>query len=182
MHPRTSLRSLTSAVCLALPLGALTGLAGCNRSPAAVAVDTGPAAVFVPPLCDAKVGEELMLRRGATAWRWRIASADSQFVGVEVQEYTNDVPAGPLQAYRWSRNGYGLPDEFVVQEIARDRISVADVSWDCWRMTVRSEQATRWYWVTDALPVHGVLRIAVDLAGKGAPDLASPADYVAPTR
>lgn len=182
MNSRTLVRRLALTAALAAPLAVLVSLAGCERTPAVVPIDSAPAAVFVPPLSDAKVGEELMLRRGATAWRWRIASADSQFVGVEVQEYTNDVPSGPLQAYRWSRNGYGLPDEFVVQEIARDRISVAGASWDCWRMTVRSEQATRWYWVTDAVPVHGVLRIAVDLAGKGAPDLASPADYVAPAR
>lgn len=182
MNSRTSARRLTLLACLIAPAAVLPGLGGCDRAPAVVAAAPGPAAVFVPPLCDAQVGEELILRRGATAWRWRIASADAQYVGVEVQEYTNDLPVGPLQSYRWNRNGYGLPDEFVVQEIARDRVEVAGASWDCWRMTVRSGQTTRWYWVTDVLPVHGVLRIAVDLGGKGAPDLASPADYVAPAK
>lgn len=182
MNPRTFAGSLAVLVPLAAASAAGLGLGGCDRTPAVVVAEPGPLAVFVPPLRDAEVGEELMLRRGATAWRWRIASADGQYVAVEVQEYTNDLPVGPLQSYRWNRNGFGLPDEFVVQEIARDRIEVAGASWDCWRLTVRSGQTTRWYWLTDVLPVHGVLRIAVDLAGKGAPDLASPADYVAPAK
>jgi hypothetical protein len=133
---------------------------------------------FVPPLCDAEVGEEIVLRRGNTSWRWRIVSVDAALVAVEVQEYVDDAPRGPLQALRWNRNGFGLPDEFVVRSIARDRIEVAGQFWDCWRIAVAAGPALRWYWVTDALPVHGVLRIAVDIEGKGAPDLQNPADYL----
>lgn len=156
--------------------------AGCGETPVVAPPDAGPAALFVPPLRDAAVGEELMVRRGATAWKWRVASTDEQFVGVEVQEYVDDVPQGPLQAYRWHRNGFGLPEEFVVQEIARDHIQVGAGTYDCWRLTVRGAKALRWYWVTDQVPVHGLLRIAVDLNNKGTPDLAFPADYVVPAK
>ena len=138
---------------------------------------------FVPPLNDAVVGEEVRLHRGPLVSTYRVARTTDDEVQVEFFEsYEGTPPAGwtaaPAKTYVWRRNGFGVPEDFVVRRADPDRIDVGGRSFDCWRLTCHSRAGLRFYWISDRVPVHGVLRIAPDLDGDGGPDVALQADLL----
>ena len=158
----------------ALLLGTATLAGGCRKE--VPPPPPPPPAILIPPLHDAVVGEELRLRRGTEDWVWRVASATDNELGIDFFVYRDGAPTGPPEALRWPRNGFGMPPDFVIREISRDRVVVADRSWDCWRVRAFARDGARWYWITDELPVHGVIRMALD--DRGRPVLQSAADVV----
>jgi hypothetical protein len=147
---------------------------GCPQAPPPVA-PLAPA-LLIPPLQDAEAGEELRLRRGNEDWIWRVASTTETEVLVDFRIVRGGVPAGPVKQTSWPRNGFGLPPGFVVSEIRRDRIEAAGRTWDCWWLRARSAEGGRSYWITDELPAHGVIRMAVEEKGRPVP--ATAADVV----
>ena len=155
---------------------AATALPGCPADPAGA--PSGPApAVLIPPLHDAEAGEELRLRRGAEDWVWRITSTTTAAIEVEFTvRRTDGLPSPAPSRLVWARNAFGVPPEFIVRMVRRDRISVGGRDWDCWAIRAHSESEIRYWWVTDELPCHGVLRMAIDR--DGSPDLSSAADCV----
>ena len=159
---------------LAVPAALAIGTAGCPARPAAP--PPLAAAVLVPPLHDAEPGEELRMRRGNEEWTWRVTSTTDTEVEADFTVRRDGEPVGPPKSQRWTRNGFGIPDEFVIREARRDRIEVGGRTWDCWMLRVHSRTGIRYYWISDALPAHGVLRIAVE--DRGRPVLATAADAV----
>ncbi|MCE9636541.1 MAG: hypothetical protein K8T90_12625 [Planctomycetes bacterium] len=123
-------------------------------------------AILVPPLHDAVAGEELRLRRGNEDWIWRIASVSDTELEVEFRRMQGGAPLGQTDILRWPRNQFGIKDDYVVHECRRDRIEAAGRTWDCWLVRAGSKTEAIWYWVTDELPVHGVIRMAKDERGK----------------
>ncbi len=143
--------------------GALALGASCDGDEAPRRTRTPALRALVPPLHDAKAGEWLRLEVGADALEYRIVGADDLTVHVEIVQYRDDVPVGPPFKEVWSRNNFGLPvdpAEGVVRRYEPDHIVAAGRSWDCWRLHVHSRQGVRYYWVTDELPVHGVIKYA----------------------
>jgi len=138
---------------------------------------------FVFPLNDAVVGEEVRLHRGPIVSRWRVAHTTDEEVQVEfVETFEGTPPAGfvpsPASTFVWRRSGFGVPDGFVVRRADPDRIDVGGRSFDCWRLMCHSRAGVRFYWISAEIPVHGVIRIAPDLDGDGAPDAAHQADLL----
>lgn len=179
-------RTLRSRVAGQLAAAALVAVVfvapACDDAPAPAR--PGPrVATLVPPLQDAVAGETLVLRRGTTVWRWRVDSTTDETVAVEFVE-TDDRPTGaatpapPTLRRVWSRNGFGLMEGLVVREIQSDRIDVAGRAWDCWRLRCHARSGVLFYWISDEVPVHGVLRIAPDLDQNGLPDPSGWAEYV----
>jgi len=171
------------AIAVLVAGGAVVGLATCRPGGGGGNAPAAPSATLVVPLNDAVVGEEVRLRRGRSIWTWRVSHSTDDAVQVEFVETTEGGgPAGvsppPAQSHVWPRNGFGLPEGLVVRRIDRDRIEVAGRWWDCWRLQCHSRAGTRFYWITDEVPVHGVLRIAPDLDGDGQPDPGTQADLL----
>jgi hypothetical protein len=133
-------------------------------------------AIFVPPLFDAEPGEELRLRRGNEDWIWRIVSATDTELQVDYRIVRAGEPAGPVKPMTWPRNNLGLPEGFVVFDMRRDRIEAAGRTWECWLVRAKAEEGVRCYWITEELPVHGVIRIAREERGR--PVQATQADVV----
>ena len=125
-----------------------------------------PPAIFVPPLHDAEVGEELRLRRGTEDWIWRVASVSPTEIEVDFRRMLDGAPYGEPASFRWSRNQFGVKDDYVVRELRRDRIEAAGRTWDCWLVRAGSTTEAIWYWVTDELPVQGEIGMAKDDQGK----------------
>lgn len=182
-HPamafRPQFRTLVSAACTLVAVGGLAiSLTSC-REEAEPPPPLAPA-ILVPPLHDAVAGEELRLRRGAGPgaedWIWRIASVSDTEVEVEFRRMQGGAPLGPPENMRWPRNQFGVKDDYVVHECRRDRIEAGGRTWDCWLVRAGSRTEALWYWITDELPVHGVIRMAKDDRGK--PVLGSAATVV----
>lgn len=152
----------------------LASLTGCPAAPPP-APPMAPAR-FVPPLVDAEPGEELRLRRGDEDWIWRVASTSEVEVLVEFRKVRGGEPTEPARSLSMHRNNLGLPEGFMVLEMRRDRIEAAGRSWDCWRVRARAGDSVRSYWISEELPVHGVIRIAVEERGREVP--ATQADVV----
>jgi len=175
--PRRSVPTLLAAAGLA---SLALALHGCREEPLP-APPPPPPAVLVPPLHDAQEGEELVMRGAfGETWIWRVRSTTDETVEVEFVAH----PVDPADGVRtktlvWHRNGFGLDEAMVIRRIARDRIEVAGRSWDCWRVHGHSRQGQRFFWVTDELPVHGTLKMAV-ANEKGAPEEVSAAYYLPP--
>lgn len=175
--PRSA-ASATAAIA-ALALAASAALPGCDASPPpAPPAPPLQLPALVPPLRDAAPGEELVLRVGDTSFRWRLVRDLGHEVEVEYARYERDAPVAAPSRHVWHRNGFGLQPEWVIQSFVRERITVAGRPFDCWRLHVRSQKETRWYWISDEVPVHGIVRLAVD-RGKGVPDETSQSDVVA---
>jgi hypothetical protein len=156
-------------------LAAALAAAGCGRDVAPPPAYTVPA--FVPPLSDAAVGERLVNRRGVQEWHYTVVSAGSTDVVVEVVVYQGGAPQGRPQRYSWHRNGFGLPDNAVVNRIEPGRVEVGGETWDCHVLHVSSGGAgSFFYWVTDAVGAHGILKIAK--ADGGAPNDANAITWV----
>ena len=150
------------AAVAALTVTVLT-VAGCRDRPSPP--PPGPAvvaagAVLEPPLHDAAVGEELVLRRGEQEWLYRVAQAKDTEGVVEVVTYEAGIPQARPQLFRWHRNGFGMPDDVVVRGIEPTRLVVDGRSVACWLLRAYSPRGQFAYWIDPAAPVHGVLRMA----------------------
>lgn len=126
---------------------------------------------FVPPLQDAQVGEWLRLASGSDSEQYRIVRAGDFDVDVEIVKYLNDQPAGPPQVVTWRRNSFSVPDDAVIRAIDPDHIEVGGKWYDCWRLSIYGKQVQRYYWVTDQVPAHGLIKVAN--IGKSGPDEAT---------
>jgi hypothetical protein len=134
-----------------------------------------------PPLRDAEVGESLSLRSPAGDVQvYRVVDSTDRDVTVEVLTYQGDVPLAAPMKQKWSRNAFGVTDQIgVVRAIDPDRIEVQGRSWPCWRITIFGREDVRlFWWITDELPVHGLLKIARILKD-GQPDEETAATLVA---
>lgn len=116
------------------------------------------------------------MKRADEDWIWRVTSATGHEVEVEFRRFRDGVALGPAENLVWSRNLWGLPPGYRVDELARDRLEVGGRAWDCWRMRAVSPNDLRWYWFTEELPVSGFLRVARDDRGK--PELAFAATVI----
>jgi hypothetical protein len=133
----------------------------CGKDPVVAPQQAAPTRL-TPPLCDAQVGEWLRLESGRDAQLLRVVDAGDYYVDVETTTYQNESPVGSPQRQRWSRNSFGLPpDECVIRTIDSDRIQVGDKSYACWRIytTTRTGQEN-YFWISDEVPVHGMLKYA----------------------
>lgn len=176
--PRTVPSFRSCAVAASLALAGSLSLSACrDEAPVPAALPPLQLPALVPPLADAKPGEELVLRRGDAEFRWRVVRDAGQELEVEYQAYEKGAPSSGAERMVWHRSGFGLKPEWIIQSFVRERIEVAGRTFDCWRMHVRSMKESRWFWISDEAPAHGVVRLAVD-RGKGVPDDASAAEIV----
>jgi len=158
-------KSALLGLVVAASIGTVLGLSGCTKS--AVPPDRLSLPGLVPPLNDAQVGEELVLRRGSSEWRYSVTDAGDAFVVVEVLQYENGEPTAKPERYRWHRNGFGMPEDAVIRKIERGRLDSDGEAWDCWVLHVYTRERGRfYYWVSDEAAVHGVVKMAkVEEAG-----------------
>ncbi len=145
------------------------GLSGCQKPAVPPARAALPA--FEPPLNDAVVGEELVLKRGPTEWRYTVTEAGDVNVVVDVMRYEEGEPVGKsLERFRWHRNGFGVPDDAVVRKVERGRVDAGGQTWDCWILHVDTKDRGRfYYWITNEVAGHGIVKIAKD-ADEGVDD------------
>jgi hypothetical protein len=68
-------------------------------------------------------------------------------------------PSAP-ETFVWNRNGFGMPDGGIARAFERDRIEIGGRRYDCWRVAVYSRIGQRFYWISEEIPVHGVLKVA----------------------
>ncbi len=147
-------------------------VASCDPAPVAAPTKAPPPPRLIPPLWDAEVDEWVRLEPtdGSTSIVYRVVNAGDTWVDVETTSYVNGNFVGSPQKVRWKRNCFGLPeDECVIRAFDPDRIEVDGKSYDCWRILAGSATVQQMYWISDAIPVHGVLRVAN--VHKGDPDL-----------
>jgi hypothetical protein len=136
-----------------------------------------PPPTLIPPLHDAEVGEWLRAESGRRAQVFRVVDASDFDVTVETVTYDDGRPTSEPVTAKWSRNGFGVPSgnppEGVIRRFERDRIEVAGKLWDCWRISIHTRLGVVWYWISEDVPVHGVLKWA--LVQKGQADEANAA-------
>jgi hypothetical protein len=121
---------------------------------------------LVPPLCDAQVGEWERLEAGALAEVYRVVEASEETVTIESVRYSEGTPVGPPEPRVFGRNGFGLPQGYVVQRIDPDRIDVGGTMRDCWRIAATSQTGARFWWISEAVPACGILKIAQSVRGQ----------------
>jgi len=126
---------------------------------------------FVPPLHDAQVGEWLRLSAGVDSEVYRVVRAGDFDVDVEIVKYHNDQPAGPPLVVTWHRNSFSVPPDAVIRSIDPDRLEIEGRWYDCWRLSIYGRQLQRYYWITDEVPAHGLIKVAN--MGKSGPDEAN---------
>lgn len=125
-----------------------------------------PPLALVPPLQDAQVGERIRLQReNGDAEVYRVVAADEFWVTVELTAYQKGEPVPPVTA-RWHRSSFGMPDDAVIRSIDVDRIQVGERWYDCFRLSVHGKNRTVLFWISDEVPVHGVLKAALLLKGE----------------
>jgi hypothetical protein len=133
----------------------------CNPDPEPAPPKAPPPRRLIPPLWDAKVGEWLRVEEGPASLVYRVVNAGETWIDVETTPYRDGAPTGSPQKTRWTRNSFGLPDnECVVRVFDPDRIEVKGKWYDCWRLLVSSATEQQMYWISDEIPVHGLLRVA----------------------
>lgn len=148
---------------------ALSASSCCKDPPPAPPPPPPPS--LIPPLHDAQVGEWLRLEVGVNAEVYRVVGVSDYEVQVEITSYRNGEPSSSPVVHTWHRNDFGLPANCVVRQIDPDSIDVAGKRYDCWRLSIFSHEAgagQRLYWVSDKIPVHGLLKAAA--VQQGAPD------------
>lgn len=156
---------------LAAAVAVLVGMLVLRKDPPPP--EAPPAPTFVSPLAQVESGETLRIAQGPKEFRYVVLSTTHSEVEVRVMEYQNGAPPAGSEprVERWKRNGLGIPPDAVVQHVAPDAIEVHGRFWPCWRVRALRDSGPVFYWLTDALPVHGLLRLA--RAKDGAPDLAT---------
>jgi hypothetical protein len=151
-------------------LAAAGGLAsGCRDEPQAPPAPALKPLALVPPLHDAQVGEMIRIQpdRGVDAEVYRVVETDDFSVTVERTRYHSDQPEAPVRM-TWHRNSFGMPQDTVIRSIDVDRIEVGGRWYDCFRLTVHSKVRTLAFWVSEEVPVHGVLKAAIVQKGEAA--------------
>jgi hypothetical protein len=153
------LNSTAARFVRALSLASVALLVGCGNATQTPATLTLPG--MSPPLNDATIGEELVLSRGATEWRYTVIEAGDTHVKVEVMRYVDGTPDGKPERFRWHRNGFGVPDDAVIRRIERGRIDAGGRAWSCWILHVFTrDRGNYYYWLSDEVGVHGIVKIA----------------------
>jgi hypothetical protein len=158
-----SIAAVTGVVLVAVALAA----ASCRKDPPPP--PPAPFPSLIPPLHDAQVGEWLRLEAGVDAEVYRVVGASDYEVQVEVMRYHNGEPSSSPAVQTWSRNGFGLPANSVIRQIDRDAIDVGGVRYDCWRLSIFTREAgapQRSYWVSETIPVQGLLKAAIVQKGE----------------
>lgn len=150
---------------LPLLLGAVLAAAACGDDPVPVPVSP-PTLRLIPPLQDAEVGEMLRLEAGATAEVYRVVGGDEYQVQVELVKYQDGAPVTSPSVLTWHRNSFSIPADAVIRAIDQDRIEVGGKTYDCWRLAVASRVRQLYFWISDEIPVHGVLKVAAVVKGQ----------------
>jgi hypothetical protein len=88
-----------------------------------------------------------------------------------VVSYHNDSPIGQPRTVTWNRNSFSVPPDAVIRAIDPDHIEIGGKWYDCWRLSVYGRSLQRYYWITDQVPAHGVIKVAN--VGKSGPDEAN---------
>jgi len=134
----------------------------CGKDPPPAPAQQPSPTRLIPPLCDAKVDEWLRIEAGRDAQVLRVVNAGDYYVEVETTTYQDQAPVGTPVRAKWWRNSFGLPEEdCVIRAIDADRIQVGDKWYDCWRIFVTSRTGQeKFYWISEAVPVHGLLKVA----------------------
>jgi hypothetical protein len=164
---RTVLWPLAAAAAIA---AAVVLTATCGRA-APPPPPPAPIPRFVPPLQDAQVGEWLRLAAGVDSELYRVVRAGDFDVDVEVISYHNDQPTGPPRIVTWHRNSFSVPPDAVIRSIDPDRIEEGGRWYQCWRLSIYGRDVQRYYWITDEVPAHGLIKVAN--MGKSGPDEAN---------
>lgn len=126
---------------------------------------------FVPPLSTAEQGETLVLAGRGLQVKYTIVATDKLTVDVEVTKRTSDLaPWGKPERRTWHRNGLGLDGGWVAQSLRRETLRSNGEPFATWRLVAAKDGERRALWLTDALNVHGVVRVA-PLGDDGEPDL-----------
>lgn len=163
---RAPLWTLAVVVAIAATI-ALT--ATCGPAPAPPLPPPPPR--LVPPLNDAQVGEWLRLASGVDSEMYRVVRAGDFDVDVEIVAYHNDQPVGSPRTVTWHRNSFSVPSDAVIRAIDPDHIEVGGKWYDCWRLSIYGRNVQRYYWITDQVPAHGLIKVAN--IGKNGPDEAN---------
>ena len=151
------MRPIVAALCgfvLGFALAVLT-CGGGEPAPASRA----PAPILVPPLQDAEVGEWIRIQAGRDVQVHRVVDARELDVTIEYMQYHEDEP-GPPATIVLRRDSFGTPAEGVVRAIARDRVDVGGRSYDCWRLDVYLHIGQFAYWISEEVPVTGLIKYA----------------------
>jgi hypothetical protein len=160
---------LVASCAAAAAVAAALAAASCCKDPPP-APPPAPVRSLIPPLQGAKVDQWIRVQAGVDAEVYRVVNATDYEVQVEVTRYKNDEPSPPV-TQTWHRNSFGLPPNCVVRRIDPDSIEVGGVRYDCWRLSIFSHDpgvGERLYWVSEQIPVHGLLKAAI--VQKGGPD------------
>lgn len=145
---------------LASPLLVLAlALTGCPDPPAPAAPVAPPLPTLVPPLNDAQVGEWVRIGVGKASEVVKVVDASDFQVKVQIIRYVDDEPQSPVFEV-WPRNSFGVPADGVIRAIDRDWIDVTGKRYECWRLAVYGRQRQMVYWVSEEIPVHGILKVA----------------------
>jgi hypothetical protein len=145
------------------------GRPGQNGDPA-----TAPVGLrLIPPLFDAKPGEQLVVGAGDLEYEYVVRSVLGDRVEVDVFKRLRGEPApgGPTRVV-WNRNGWGMPADTIIRQIEYDVRVLHGRPWPCWRLNVHHKQGARVYWITDELPVNGVVGAARIIKGRVEDELA----------
>jgi hypothetical protein len=152
-------------VLLAIAVAVAAGLAAAScRDDPPPAPPPPPPRALIPPLHDAQVGEWLRVETGVDSEMYRVVAATDYEVTVEITRYKAGEPTSSPTRQTWSRNSFGLPANCVVRQIDPESLVIGGVRYDCWRLSIFSREtgaAQRAYWISDAIPVHGLLEAAV---------------------
>lgn len=137
-----------------------------------------PPAPYVNPLAVVKGGESLVLRSSfGTRTRYRVLGIDDDSVLLSVETLAPGQPATQREM-RVSRSFFGFliilegdvdpaaaeatARDFRLDSVVPDRIAVGALgrTLDCWKVTgSHRAQGALTYWISDAMPVHGLLRV-----------------------
>lgn len=108
----------------------------------------------------------IRLEAGANAEVYHVVGGDEFQVQVEVVQYQNGAPVSSPTVHTWHRNSFSMPADAVIRAIDQDRIEVGGKMYDCWRLSVASRVRQLYYWISDEIPVHGVLKVASSVKGE----------------
>ncbi len=144
----------------------LTAGPSCSK-PAVQLPPPPPPPILIPPLHDAQAGEQLVLSNGVIDQIYRVVSASDGEVEVEITTRRDDMPVEERAPYKvtLNRNSWGIKADHngaptVNRRFVRDTLDAGGKTFPCWRVDVFSRKGNFVYWLTDALPVHGIVKIA----------------------
>ncbi len=169
---RMSLRNsvLAAALVVVFVGGVLAACPAGTPTTGPAAPKTPPPARLIPPLHDAQPGEWLTLVRGSGDGEWltrmRVVAAGDTTVKIETLTYVGGQAQGAPVVSEFPRNGFGIPPGGVNREFLRERVEIDGEWMDTWRIRMHARNEVRYYWISEEIPVHGVLMIDRDRKGR----------------